>query len=124
MGHTGGRSGIRTHGALITHDGFQDRCIKPDSAILPYLTAVFDGNGKTLYYSGGVSSILDSLQTIIGNILRFVDYGGLIVSHPWLCYAKNYKRKLPSSSATPCLLQSRLSTRAALDFVLVWYFDG
>ena len=39
----------------------------------PYLIAVFGGNGKTHYASGGVSSILDSLQTIIGNILRFVD---------------------------------------------------
>ncbi len=32
-----GRSGeIRTHGPLLTIDGFQDRCNKPGSATLPY----------------------------------------------------------------------------------------
>lgn len=36
--------------------------------------AVFGGNGKTQFYSGGVSSIIDLLQTIIGNILRSVDF--------------------------------------------------
>ena len=41
--------------------------------IASYKYAVFGGNGETHYASGGVSSILDSLQTIIGNILRFVD---------------------------------------------------
>ena len=25
----GGSGEIRTHGGLLTHDGFQDRCIKP-----------------------------------------------------------------------------------------------
>ena len=40
---------------------------------LPYYVAVFSGNGETHYSSGGVSSTLDLLQTIIGNILRFVD---------------------------------------------------
>lgn len=33
----GDRGGIWTHGALITHDGFQDRCNKPNSATLPYV---------------------------------------------------------------------------------------
>ena len=36
--------------------------------------AVFEGNGKTLFYSGGVSSTLDSLRTIIGNFLHIVEY--------------------------------------------------
>ena len=31
--------GTTSHGALITHDGFQDRCHKPDSATAPYLVS-------------------------------------------------------------------------------------
>ena len=55
---------------------FQDWLLKPLGQLAIY-AAVFGGNGKTQIYSGGVSSILDSLQTIIGNILRFVDFGVL-----------------------------------------------
>ena len=58
-----------------------------------------------------ITSFQDWLLKPLGQLARF---GGLIVSHPWLCYTKNYKRKLPSSSATHCLLQSRLSTHTAL----------
>ena len=72
MGYTGGARGIRTPEPItksahkISSLGRYDRF-----GIAPYLTAVFGGNGKTQIYSGGVSSILDSLTTIIGNILRF-----------------------------------------------------